>query len=318
MLNIPEFETQLRGFDRDEVADYVDRLQRKFEFLQQRTKSLDATERQARSDCERLAAEVARLKNDIAVRAADAEAQRRELIAEMTYLHSQVEQVSEPAESVEGMSDRIARMMRIASEEARRTKELARQEAEALTGELREKLTAARYDRAAANRELSELQASAEARRAKILEIATAEADEILRLAQEERDRIVQEAEAGAASRRAVYQRLAEEEERNRLAAQEVLDEQMKAAWEEDERHRGEAQRRLDQRLKAAWEQADAAIVELDKRAHWEAATLVANAQHEARALDERAQSEVAVLEQERAELVADLKLIKNWINTAG
>lgn len=45
---------------------------------------------------------------------------------------------------------------------------------------------------------------------------------------------------------------------------------------------------------------------------------MVANAQHEARALDERAQSEVAVLEQERAELVADLKLIKNWINTAG
>ncbi len=316
MLRIPEFETQLRGFDRNEVADYLGRLHHKVEILRERTKSLDTARGQARSDCERLTAEVARLQNDLAQRTADADAKRRELISEMTQLHSQFEQVTAPVDTVEGMSDRIARMMRIASEEARRTKELAHHEAESLSGDLRKQLMAARSDRAAAAAELAELQASANARRTKILEIATAQAQEILRLACEERDRITEETEDAEHTRRAVYQRLAEEEERHRLAAHETLDEQFKLAWEEDERHRGEAQRRLDQKLKAAWEQTEAAIAELDTEAHWEAATLVAAAQHEVKVISEHAQAEVDQLKQERTELVADLKLIKNWINT--
>jgi len=316
MLNIPEFETQLRGFDRDEVVDYLGRLHHKVEILRDRTKSLDMVRGQARSDCERLTAEVVRLQNELAQRTADAEAKRRELISEMTQLHSQFEQVTAPVDTVEGMSDRMARMMRIASEEARRTKELAHHEAESLSGDLRKQLMAAKSDRAAAAAELAELQASANVRRTKILEIATAQAEEILRLAYEERDRITEETAEAERTRRAVYQRLAEEEERHRLAAHETLDEQLKLAWEEDERHRGEAQRRLDQQLKAAWEQTEAAIAKLDTEAHWEAATLVAAAQHEVKVISEHAQAEVDLLTQERTELVADLKLIKNWINT--
>ncbi|OBI10226.1 hypothetical protein [Mycolicibacter nonchromogenicus] len=316
MLNIPEFETQLRGFDRNEVLDYLGRLHHKVELLRDRTRSLDTARGHARSDCERLTAEVARLQNELAQRTADAEEQRRKLIAEMTQLHSQFEQITAPVDTVEGMSDRIARMMRIASEEARRTKELAQQEAESLSGDLRKQLMAAKADRAAAAAELAELQASANARREKILAIATEQAEEILRLAHEERDRITDETAEAERTRREVYQRLAEEEERHRLAAHETLDELLKTAWEESERHRGEAQRRLDQNLKAAWEQTEAAIAKLDTEAHWEATTLVAAAQHEVKEIDERAQAEVEQLEQERTELVADLKLIKNWINT--
>lgn len=316
MLNIPEFETQIRGFDRNEVADYLGRLHHKVGILRDRTKSLDMARGQARSDCERLAAEAARLQNELAQRTADADVQRRELVAEMTQLHSQFEQITAPVDSVEGMSDRIARMMRIASEEARRTKELALHEAESLSGDLRKQLMAARADRAAAGEELAELQSSANARRAKILEIATAQAEEILRLAHAERDRIAAETEDAERTRRAVYQRLAEDEERQRLAAQETLDEQLKLAWEEDEQHRGEAQRRLDQQLKAAWEQSEAAIAKLDTEARWEATTLVAAAQHEVKVISEQAHAEVDLLTQERTELVADLKLIKNWINT--
>ncbi|UVO12040.1 hypothetical protein NM962_19375 [Mycobacterium sp. SVM_VP21] len=316
MLHIPEFETQMRGFDRNEVADYLGRLHHQVEILRERVKSLDTARGQARSDCERLTTEVTRLQNALAQRTADADAKRRELIAEMTQLHSQFEQVTAPVDTVEGMSDRIARMMRIASEEARRTKELAHHEAESLSGDLRKQLMAARADRAVAAAELAELQASANARRTKILAIATAQADEILRLAHEERDRITEETEDAERRRRAVYQRLAEEEERHRLAAHETLDEQLKLAWEEDELHRGEAQRRLEQQLKAAWEQSEAAIAKLDTEAHWEAATLVAAAQHEVKAISEHAEAEVELLKQERTELVADLKLIKNWINT--
>ena len=58
------------------------------------------------------------------------------------------------------------------------------------------------------------------------------------------------------------------------------------------------------------------AIAKLDTEARWEATTLVAAAQHEVKVISEQAHAEVDLLTQERTELVADLKLIKNWINT--
>lgn len=316
MLNIPAFETQIRGFDRNEVADYIARLHHEIEILQEHAKSLNAVKAQAGSDCEQLVAEVTRLQNDIVRRTADTDTKRRELIAELAQLRGQFEQATEPVDAVAGMSDRIARMLRIASEEARRTQDLARREAESLTEELREQLVAAKYHRDATNHAMAELHAAANARRAKILEMTTAEADEILRLAHEERDRIAQEIEAAERSRRAVYRRLAEEDERTRLAAQEALDEQVKLAWEEDERNRRESQHWLDQQLKAAWERAEATIDELDKAARSEAAVLIATAEREAGLLGERAQREVSLLERERGGIVADLDEIRNWIDT--
>jgi hypothetical protein len=316
-LEIPEFETQMRGFDRNEVSDYISRLHHEIEILQDRTKSLDAVKTQTRFDREQLTAEVTRLQNDIVRMTAEADAERQRLTAELVQLQSQFEQVTGPVDSVEGMSDRIARMMRIASEEARRTKELARQDAEALTEELREQLEAASHDRAAASEALAEFQASTNARRAKILEAATAEAEEILRIGHEERSRIAQEIEDAERSRREVYQRLAEEDERNRRAAQESLDEQIKLAWEEDERNRREAQRRLDQKMQAAWEQAEETIAKLDKEARLEASTLIASTKREAKSVTERTQAEVDLLIRERSGIVTHLNEIRNWIDSA-
>lgn len=295
-LEIPEFETQMRGFDRNEVSDYISRLHHEIEIPQDQAKSLDAAKAQTRFDREQLTAEVGRLQNDIVRMTADADAERQRLTAELDQLRKQFEQVTGPVDSVEGMSDRIARMMRIASEEARRTKELARQDAESLTGELREQLEAARHDRAAASDALAEFQASTNTRRAKILDAATVEAEEILRIAHEERGRIAQEIEDAERNRREVYQKLAEEDERNRRAAQEALDEQIKLAWEEDERNRREAQRRLDQQMKSAWEQAEETIAKLDKEARLEASALISTTQREAKTLTERTQNEVDML----------------------
>ncbi|MGV0907147.1 hypothetical protein [Mycobacterium novum] len=314
---IPEFEMQLRGFDRNEVSNYIARLHHEIGILQENTKSLDAVKAQARFDREQLAAEVKRLQHDIVRMTADAEAERQELTAELRRLQSQFEQVSAPVDSVEGMSDRISRMMRLASEEARRTKELAQQDAESLTAELREQLEAARLDRAAAGEALAELQASANSRRAKILEVATAEAEEILRLAHRERARITQEIEAAERSRREVYQRLAEDDERNRRAAQEALDEQVKLAWEEDEHNRREARRRLDQKMQAAWEQTEASIARLDNEARLEASTLIATARREATVLSDRARTAVELLGRERADILTHLNAIRSWIDTA-
>lgn len=316
-LEIPEFETQMRGFDRNEVADYIMRLHHEIEILQDRAKSLDAAKSQTRFDQEQLVAEVTRLQNDIVRMTADADAERQRLTAELAQVQSQFEQVTGPVDSVEGMSDRIARMMRIASEEARRTKDLARQDAESLTGELREQLEAARHDRAAASEALAEFQTSTNTRRAKILDAATAEAEEILRIAHDERSRIAQEIEEAERSRREVYQRLAEEDERNRRAAQESLDEQIKLAWEEDERNRRESQRRLDQQMKAAWEQAEENIAKLDKEARLEASTLISSTKREAKSLAERTQAEVELLVRERSGIVTHLNEIKTWIDSA-
>ena len=316
-LEVPEFETQMRGFDRNEVSEYILRLHREIEVLQDRAKSLEAVKSQTRFDREQLTAEVTRLQNDIVRMTAEADAERQRLTAELAELRTQFEQVTGPVDSVEGMSDRIARMMRIASEEARRTKELARQDAEALTGELREQLEAARHDRAAAGEALAEFQASTNARRTKILDAATQEAEEILRIAHEERSRIAQEIEDAERSRREVYQRLAEEDERNRRAAQESLDEQIKLAWEEDERNRREAQRRLEQQMKTAWEQAEETIAKLDKEARLEASKLISTTKREAKTLTERTQAEVDLLMRERSGIVTHLNEIRNWIDTA-
>lgn len=315
-LEIPEFETQIRGFDRNEVADYIARLQHEIDLLADRSKSLEASKAQTLIDREQLVAEVTRLHNDVKRMTAEAEAERQRLTAELAQLRSQFEQVTGPVDSVEGMSDRIARMMRIASEEARRTKELARQDAEALTEELREQLEAAKYDRIAGTEALAEFQASTNARRAKILETATQEAEQILQLAHEERSRIIREIEEAERARRELYQRLAEEDERNRRAAQESLDEQIKLAWEEDERNRRDAQHRLDQKMKAAWEQAEANIAKLDEEARLEASSLIAGTKREAKVITERTAAEVELLKRERAGIVTHLSEIKNWIDT--
>ena len=316
-LEIPEFETQMRGFDRTEVGDYIARLHHEITALRERAEAGEAVKGQARADREHLTGEIGRLQGELARRTAEADAERERLSTEIGRLTAQLEQSSGGADSVEGMSDRIARMMRIASEEARRTKELARQDAAALTSELREQVEAARQDRAAASAALTEFQASTNARRDKILAAATAEAEALVKAAHEERGRVGQEIEEAERARRELYQRLAEEDERNRRTAQEALDEQVKLAWEDDERNRREAQRRLDHQLKSAWEKAEERIATLDREARLEASNLIATTKREAKALTDRARDEVDLLVKEREGIITHLNEIRSWIDTA-
>lgn len=317
VLQIPDFTAQMRGFDREEVTEYIAHAHREIETLEEKLKNLAATASDIGSDRERLTTRVTQLEDYIEQQVAQAESDRKELMAQIAQLQNELEQASGPVESVEGMSDRIARMMRIASDEARRTKELAQQEAEALTHELRQQVEAASEERIAASEALAEFQASSNARREKILAAAMADAEEILRVAHEERDRLTHEIEEAERSRRELYLRLAEEDERRRREAQEALDQQIKSAWEDDVRNRQEAQQRMEQRVMAAWDDAEKRIANLDQEARLKASAVLATAQHEAKSITGRTQAEVQRLRKERSEVIAGLTEIRRWIESA-
>lgn len=267
---IPTFHTQLRGLDRDQVTEYLQRIHTEVDSREDRIQQLDRELSEAKADRERLSAENVQLRGDIT-------------------------RLSGPIDSVEGMSDRIARMMRVASDEARRTKAMAREEAEILTEELRDELEAARQDREAASAALTELQASTAARRDQILAEAKHEAEQLLQAARHECLRMTEEAE---------------EAERRRRDAQLRL-------TEEDERRRRETQQRLDQQIKSAWEQAETQIAQIEKEARLRAAGLIAAAERDSRLITERTETQVKELLHVRGEIVAALSDIQGRIETA-
>ncbi|BBZ23179.1 hypothetical protein MHIB_15970 [Mycolicibacter hiberniae] len=318
MLNIPPFPTQMRGFDRTAVADYLARLHHEIDYLRDRAKSLNAVRTQAESNREQLIAELARLKKDVVHKAADADCRRGELIAEIQNLRRRLAEATGAENPAVGAPERLTVMMRMAAEEARRVKELACRETDALTRDLREKLVAARYERAAAGEELTGVESAARTRQIKILDIATAEAQQILRSAHEERARIAEQTAEAQQRRRALYRRLAEEDERRRLASNEALDNQIKRSWEDDERNRRRSRRQLEQKLQATWEQVEANIATIDEQARAQATALIADAERQAGALRERAHADGALLHVERAGIRADLDEIQKWIGTAG
>ncbi|WP_116539692.1 hypothetical protein [Mycobacterium uberis] len=111
--------------------------------------------------------------------------------------------------------------MRVASDEARHTEAMAREETDSLTHELRDEVEAARQDRATASAVLACLLVSAVARRGQIL----AEVEEIML-----------------------------------QVAHNVTSAPAWPTADEDERH-CEAQHRLDQQIKSHWEPAETQIV---------------------------------------------------------
>lgn len=266
---MPNFHGQLRGFDRAQVTDYILHIHNEMESLQEHVQVLQREVSQAEADRERFNTELGALRND-------------------------VNRLSGPIDSVEGMSDRVARMMRVASDEARRTKLMAREEADTLTRELRDELEAARQQRVAASAALAEFQASTAARREQILAEAQAASEELLQAAYKECARMAEEAEEAERRRRETHLRQAEE----------------------DERRRREAQRRIDQQIKSAWEQAETQVANLEKDGRLRAAGLIAGAEREARSIAERTEGQVKELLQVRGEIVAALSEIQSRIET--
>lgn len=267
---VPNFRSQLRGFDRAQVAEFIQRTRSEIKSLQEKIGDLERTISTVEVDRERLTAVNSQLRSDI-------------------------QRLSGPIDSVECMSERIARMMRVASDEARRTKAMAREEADALTRELRAEVEAARQDRAAASAALAELQAATAARREQILTEAKAEAEQVLQAAQNERSRLAEEAQEAECRRREAELRLAEE----------------------DDRRRREAQRRHDQQIKLAWEQAESQIANLEKEGRLKAVGLIAAAEREARSIAERTEVQVKELLKVREEVVGALSEIQSRIETA-
>jgi cell division septum initiation protein DivIVA len=266
----PTFQVQVRGFNRAQVIDYILGIHGEIESLQER---------------------IHQLQRD----ASDAETDRERLTDEITALRGDVERLSGPIDSVEGMSDRIARMMRVASDEARLTKAMAREEADTLTRELREQVELARQERAAAGAALTELQASAVARREEILAEAKAEAEEVLQTAYNERACLAEEAEEADRRRRETQRQLAEE----------------------DERRRRDTQRRLDQQIKSSWEQAEAQIAAYEKETRLKVAGLLSSAEREAESVKTRAEGQVKELLKVRGDVLSALGEIQSRVETA-
>ncbi|HTM83902.1 MAG TPA: hypothetical protein VL179_03195 [Mycobacterium sp.] len=264
---IPEFQVQMRGFDRAEVTDYIQRLHNEIVSLRDQT-------------------------NNSHQATVVGQAERERLTGEVRQLRAEVERLSGPIDSVENMSERIARMMRVASDEAHRTKEMAREEAATLTVKLNEEIQAARkevegarQDRATANAALAEFQAITAARRDDIVAEARAEAEEVLQAAYAESARLIEEAENAARVRR-----------------------------ETDENWRRDAQQRLDQQIKTAWEQAEERAGNLEKDARLKATDLVTAAEGEARLITERTQADIKLLHEERGGLLTALSEIQRRI----
>lgn len=248
----PVFETSRRGLDREQVRAYMAELHEEHDAVESRAAQLEQ-------------------------RLALAEAERHRLETEITRQEREIEHLSQPVDSVEGMSDRIARMMRVASDEARQTKQMAEEEARALTSELKAELESARRDRETVGEELANIRSSTAAQRDLIVAEAKATAEEILQNAHREKTRVA----------------------------------------EEDEARRREAQRRLDTQIKSAWEQAEGQISARDNASRVEAARIVAAAEREAAAIRERTEAEVAGLVKVRSEVVGGLTEIQSRIEAA-
>lgn len=274
---IPTFETQLRGFDRGRVTDYISNLYIEIEELQYQTQTLEH--------------QIQSLERD--ARWADTDRGRQD--SEVEQLRSEIQRLSGPIDSVEGMSDRIARMMRVASDEARRTKTMAREEAESLTHQLHEQLEAARQERDVASATLTEFQASVAARRELILLDAQAEAEQILQSAHGECARLIEETDEADRRRREIQLRLAEE----------------------DDRRRRESIRRLDEQIAKRWEQTEAQVVAFEEESRLKAASLVATAERTAQSIHDRAEANIKELIQTRGDVLSALSAIQSQIETA-
>jgi cell division septum initiation protein DivIVA len=164
------FDLAKRGYDRHQVDEHLERLD---------------------GDLKMLAAD-----RDAAISQAGDLARQLELArGEIDNLRGQVERLGQPPTTVEGLSERLQRMLRLAQDEAADTR--ARAEAEA--GHIRAKAEAdASAMRARYEQLLSELDArrkEMEAEHRGVLETARGEAETIKKNAKDERDRLSAEAE---------------------------------------------------------------------------------------------------------------------------
>ncbi|WP_330232716.1 hypothetical protein OHA40_09650 [Nocardia sp. NBC_00508] len=186
-----------KGYAQDEVRNYFDRF--------------DAELRVTATDRDAAAAQARNLASQL-----------EDARDEIDELRKEVDRLSVPPTTAEGMSDRISRMLRLASDEASEVRALAQAEAaemvsiaeqqatemrgkyESLLGETKEK-------REALEIEFEQTLANARTESAKIIEAAQAEADRIAKEADAKRKATQQDFEATMAERRTKLTRAMEE-----------------------------------------------------------------------------------------------------------
>ncbi|WP_024796598.1 DivIVA domain-containing protein [Tomitella biformata] len=189
------FDIVRRGYDRDQVLEFLRRF--------------DAELRLTATDRDAAAAQT----NDLAAQLDDAR-------DEIDQLRSEIDRLSVPPTTAEGMSDRISRMLRLASDEVAEMR--ARAESEAA-----EVVSVAEQDademRAAQQAKLSELELrrqTLEKEHQQTMTLAREHADKIKLAAQSERERL--DAEAQARRDRTYEELRAHTEETKRIAAAEA------------------------------------------------------------------------------------------------
>lgn len=186
-----------KGYAQDEVRNYFDRFDAELR--------VTATDRDA-----------------AAAQARNLAAQLEDARDEIDELRKEVDRLSVPPTTAEGMSDRISRMLRLASDEASEVRALAQAEAaemvsiaEQQAAEMRGKyeslLAETKEKREALEIEYEQTLANARTESAKIIEAAQAEADRIAKEAEAKRKAAQQDFEVTMAERRTKLTRAMEE-----------------------------------------------------------------------------------------------------------
>ncbi|WP_067670793.1 hypothetical protein [Nocardia miyunensis] len=186
-----------KGYDRDEVRNYFDRFDAELR--------VTATDRDA-----------------AAAQARNLAAQLEDARDEIDELRKEVDRLSVPPTTAEGMSDRISRMLRLASDEASEVRaqaqaeaaemvSIAEQQATEMRGKYESLLAETKEKREALEIEFEQTLANARTESAKIVEAATAEADRLTKEAEARLKAQQQDFEVSMADRRTKLTRAMEE-----------------------------------------------------------------------------------------------------------
>lgn len=229
-----------KGYDRDEVRNYFDRFDAELR--------VTATDRDA-----------------AAAQARNLAAQLEDARDEIDELRKEVDRLSVPPTTAEGMSDRISRMLRLASDEASEVRaqaqaeaaemvSIAEQQATEMRGKYESLLSETKEKREALEIEFEQTLANARTESQKIVEAATAEADRLTKEAEAKRKAAQQDFEVNMADRRTKLTRAMEELEASSRAEAAG---RIKDATEESNRLVGNATQQADRKIAHAKELAE-------------------------------------------------------------
>jgi cell division septum initiation protein DivIVA len=281
----PGFDITKRGYNRMQVDEHLEQVQKQMDLL--------AADR-----------------NNVASQADDLARQLESNRSENAELRGQVERLSLPPTTLEGLSERLQRMLRLAQDEAGETK--ARAEAEA--GHIRAKAEAdgnelrQRYDKLLADLDARKVEMEAEHRG--VLEQARDEAAMIARQSEDERMRADAEAK----------QRRTQIEEDFEIAMASRRTESMRALAEQEATSKGEAERRVREATDEAAKRRADAIAESTarvKEAADEARRRVSEATDEANRRITHAAQRVTALRQLRTKVADQLNAARDLIADA-